>query len=391
MCFRPVMVSCALMSASVPAVSQHAFSPDFEFADGVSWVDPFVTADAPESPIEFASGPAIDTSVMGNEDVLELVRAEFSDATIKAAIEANATAFDVTPRSLVALKAAGVSEDLMETMLAIETARRKPAANEPVAALDPPADAVPVDSIALLSQAIERLAAAPPEPPATVVPSVPGAPGPQAWATAVDGRISLTPSLAQVAFTDSKSTGATALRTLEGLSSRKALVFASPALSVANEIGGLFRSGDPTTTAVWALPGVAAGRELVSRAELEIEFAGIPGVNPEDYRPVVVQLVPTIDNFRLVGAAKTKVSDLDNGMPTESIIEEPVAANIERIERGRYRVVLGDALQAGEYALVLRPAERKQRRRAGPASLGELLGAGTSQLLYATWDFTLTD
>ena len=46
-------------------------------------------------------------------------------------------------------------------------------------------------------------------------------------------------------------------------------------------------------TAVWALPGAAAGRQLVSRAELEIEFAGIPGVNPEDYRPVVVQLVPT--------------------------------------------------------------------------------------------------
>jgi hypothetical protein len=48
-------------------------------------------------------------------------------------------------------------------------------------------------------------------------------------------------------------------------------------------------------------------------------------------------------------------------------------------------------LPTGEYALVLRPVEKDERgrrkRRQGEASLGQLLGGGTTQILYFTWDF----
>jgi hypothetical protein len=48
-------------------------------------------------------------------------------------------------------------------------------------------------------------------------------------------------------------------------------------------------------------------------------------------------------------------------------------------------------LGPGEYALVLRPISetRRERRRNSEASLGELLGGSTSQILYLTWDFSV--
>ncbi|HMB72708.1 MAG TPA: hypothetical protein VKQ06_04000 [Gammaproteobacteria bacterium] len=338
--------------------------------------------------------------VMTNEDLLEMTRAEFSDATIIAVIDANETAFDVRPAALVKLKTEGVSESVIEQMLASEAARRNPSvtadqANDAATGEDAD-ESLPADSIVMLSQAIEKLAAVPaaPERDAAAPPVPPAAPvtpttEPRAWYLHEGERTPLPASVAEVAFADSKPAGGNGLRTLEALSSSKALLFASPALAIANEIGGLFRSDDPTMTAVWALPGTTAPQLLHAGATLELDFSTIPGVNPDDYRPGVVQLVPTPDNFRLVGAARTKVSDLESGTPSDPVIEESVPASIERTERGRFLVTLDETIGTGEYALVLRPLERKSRRRNAPASLGELLGAGASQLLYVTWDFSI--
>src|SRR5690606_11396806 len=101
---------------------------------------------------------------IGNDDVLAMAGAEFNDATIVAAIQANHTRFDVSPRALVALKGAGVSEHVLEAMLAAETAKREAAAStaqvtsaeaESAAAA---ASQVPPDALQLLTQMIERLA-----------------------------------------------------------------------------------------------------------------------------------------------------------------------------------------------------------------------------------------
>lgn len=336
---------------------------------------------------------------MSNDDVIRMLRAEFGEPTILAAMEANPTAFDVTPRQLVALKSVGVPETIIEAMLAEEAARAPSVPpTGPIEESAQSLDAATLESMELLTRALERLATedqqrdAEPvrsELPAAAVPPIPTKP--RAWAVRADTRLLLPPSVAQVAFTDAKSgRAANALQTLENLSSRKALAFASPALAVANEIGGLFRSNDPSTTAVWALPGASAGRVLEPGGELEIEFGSIPGVNPDEYRPAVVQLVPTMDNFRVVGAAKTKVSDLDAGVPTEPIIEESIAARADRLDRGRYLIQLDESIAPGEYALVLRPTERDERkRRNDPTSLGELLGSGASDVLYTTWDFSV--
>ena len=78
-------------------------------------------------------------------------------------------------------------------------------------------------------------------------------------------------------------------------------------------------------------------------------------------------------------------------MPSGPIIEEVVATESTRVGRGQYSVAPRTQLGPGEFALVLRPIpeSKRARRRNAEASLGELLGGSTSQILYLTWEFSI--
>jgi hypothetical protein len=59
-----------------------------------------------------------------NDDVLQMVKAGFQESMIIKAIEANETNFDVTVECIIDLKNAGVSQPIIEAMLAAETKKR---------------------------------------------------------------------------------------------------------------------------------------------------------------------------------------------------------------------------------------------------------------------------
>jgi hypothetical protein len=52
-----------------------------------------------------------------NQDIVQMVRAKFSDSTIIKLIKANETAFDLSASAMIELKAAGVSQNVIEAML----------------------------------------------------------------------------------------------------------------------------------------------------------------------------------------------------------------------------------------------------------------------------------
>ncbi|HWQ00101.1 MAG TPA: hypothetical protein VNK92_06485 [Vicinamibacterales bacterium] len=335
---------------------------------------------------------------MTNEDVLRMLESGFTEAMVVAAIQANPTRFDVSPKALLDLKEAGVPEKVIEAMLAAEAAKKPAAASSPA---PPPvpgvasqmATGLPPEARAMMNQLLGSLGRS----------EFPGpggmGPGPQVWVVRGEEKVPAMPSFAQVAYTDMKGAGpgagTMALGTLQGLAST-ALAFAgpgamlaAPALGLAGGLGGMFGSGTPTTTMVWALPGAAAAHGLEPAATFEVEFAGIPGVDPDEFEPALVKLVPSRDNYRLVGAAKTKLGE--SGFPSDRIVEERMPARLERLDRGRYRVAPA-ALPPGEYALVIRPvaeAGKKKKKRKDGNALGDVMGGGEGQLLYLAWDFSV--
>jgi hypothetical protein len=327
---------------------------------------------------------------VGNAEIQEMVAAGFSDSTIVAVIGANAVAFDVSPRALVALKSAGVSEQVIEAMLAAEAANASAAEPEPTSA-----ELVETQAsveYARLTEMIEQLAAQqeaaekarrPPDPPASRAD-----PAPRVWLVQATERAPIAPTIAQVAFAGGSGRRGERMKNLQGLAGQ-ALAFASPAVSgIATTLGSLFRP-DEETTAVWALAATQSSRVLDVAPVFEIDFAHIPGVDPDRYQPAIVQLVPTNDNYRLVAAAETDAANAGS-LPRGPIIEENIATESTRLARGQYRVAPKGNLGPGEYALVLRPIpESGRRRRNSETSLGELLGGSTSQILYLTWEFSI--
>jgi len=276
-------------------------------------------------------------------------------------------------------------------MIAAEAAKESAAEPEPTSAqlaetqasLEYARLTTMIEQLAAKQEAAEKARRAP-EPPASRAD-----PAPRVWLIQQTDRAAIAPTIAQVAFAGGGRRGAERFKNLQGLAGQ-ALAFASPAVSgIATTLGSLFRP-DEDRTAVWALAATQSSRVLDLAPVFEIDYAHIPGVDPDRYQPAIVQLVPTNDNYRLVAAAETDGGST-GALPRGPIIEESIATESTRLGRGQYRVAPKMALGPGEYALVLRPISetRRERRRNTEASLGELLGGSTSQILYLTWDFSV--
>ena len=391
----------AIPFARAPA--QDSADPPVDRPEGVAPISPAVQAAESSAPAGDAAGSSTpdtpvttggstdstEPSIIANEDVVDMTKAGFAESTILAAIAANDSHFDVSTHALMALKDEGVSQPVIEAMLNVEAANKKAAAIAQKAAAET-ANSPPPEEIVRLSKMIEQLAAKQdaaaaaqkaPEPPKNADPT------PHAWVLKDDNRMPLPPTIAQVAFTDDK--GAERLKTLGSLAGT-ALVFVNPAVGgIATTLGGLFHPGSQQHMAIWALTGTAAPRDVGVSPTFEVEFGHIPGVDPDQYQPAIVRLVPTKDNYRLIAAAKTTAAK-SSAAPDGPIVEEPVVTQLKQLGRGHYRAT-ATMLPTGEYALVLRPIDKDERgrrkRHKGEASLGELLGGGTTQILYFTWDF----
>ncbi len=76
-----------------------------------------------------------------NADVLNMTKQGFEASLIVKDIESNTTDFDVSPQALIDLKAAGVSQDVMEAMLAAHAAKPSAAIEAAHGAADVPSTA----------------------------------------------------------------------------------------------------------------------------------------------------------------------------------------------------------------------------------------------------------
>jgi hypothetical protein len=122
----------------------------------------------------------------------------------------------------------------------------------------------------------------------------------------------------------------------------------------------------PTVTDVWALPGQKSETAVhQNQPSFEIQFVSVPGINPDEYEPVLLKLEPTSNNFRLVGATQAKQDELqattaDWGVYS-SFLEERVTATSKKIASGNYQIQPAQPLAAGEYGVALRPINKDKK------------------------------
>ena len=164
-------------------------------------------------------------------------------------------------------------------------------------------------------------------------------------------------------------------------------MMAMSAFSMASGFMPGMRPGTPTMTYVWGLPGRKSSREMMNTDPIfELNYGDIPGVDPDAFEPVILQLVQTKDNYRLVGATKVKM-DRKNMMSGNSpengkwLSEVRWPTRVYKEERGFYVLRVDQPLEPGEYAVVLRPVKGY---KTSPSGLG-----GHAQVFYSVWDFSV--
>ncbi|HYK88789.1 MAG TPA: hypothetical protein VE398_08470 [Acidobacteriota bacterium] len=308
-----------------------------------------------------------------NDDVALMVSGGLGEDMIIAAIGANEVNFDVSPNGLLALKKANVSDKIIETMLAAATQKRNAAARAAQAA--PPAVTyVNAPRVGAMGVPIMNSPAA-------------QSPTRLAKVTLIlgDKKTPLRPSTTEIAQCSGKG-GSTAGGILKGFG--KGMVMAG---SMAGGMGGAptprvaVGSGAPTMPGVsytWALPGRTSALVLPGRSpEFEIEFSDIPGIDPDNYEPVIVRLIATKDNWRLVETSKDNFDK--HGNDTRSTkTKNKTLVKITNLGRGHLHVTPASELVPGEYGLVLHPKKDQKEFAGVPAP-------NVEAIFFSVWDFSV--
>lgn len=303
-----------------------------------------------------------------NDDVVSMVKGGLGESTVITAIQSQDNNFDISATALLQLKKSGVSSKVMDAMLSA-SAKQKAAS-----------DAAASQASAARQKAAEN---------AQVQASAAAAGAGQPSVALVQGntRQLLTPGRAQIVQTKTKASTLSALASDGALSQSLAsaaqsiatagmmhagsaagstAMMAMPMVAPAMMASTLLSHHKPTVTHVWALPGQKAENPLhQTQPAFEVQFAGVPGVNPDEYEPVLLKLEPSSSNFRLVGATQAKQDELeasatDWGMYS-SFVEERVAINAKKIASGDYQLQSAQPLAAGEYGVALRPVNKDKK------------------------------
>jgi len=313
-------------------------------------------------------------SPLTNGDVQVMLSQGLTDDVVVQAISANEVTFDVSPTGLLALKKANVSDKVVQAMLAAESEKRKARAQQISAAAAQQSQRTGVpQGYATFN-------------PNMAMPNQPAAAAelqlPKITLIVGDKRQPMNPSGTEIASGKGKG-GSAAGSVLKGLG-KTVLVATNMAGVPIPHGGGRGGMGLPNVARTWALPGRNSLFTIAHASpKFEIEFDDIPGVDPEGYEPVLLKLVQTKDNWRLVSTSKDKFDKHGNDTRSDKIkLEDKIALSVSPLGRGHLIVAPCAELAPGEYGLLLHP-KKSEKEYAGTANVNG------DAIFYSVWDFSL--
>lgn len=338
-----------------------------------------------------------------NQDVISMVKNLLPESVILSAIKTNDTDFDTSAIGLIALKKAGVTAKVMEAMLAAANNKKNSASAPAPAPAATDATGQAPNAAAFANGGTPAAAAAAPA-------GAPAAAAP-AWQPKVsflqgNTVLNLIAEATEIVQTKSKATSLSSLAADQALN--EALNLGTQAVQQAvlksgsamgnsavstgtNILGGILgrRAKQAKITYVWALTGGSSTASAGGNPPtFEVNYAGIPGVNPDQFEPVIVKLTATPQsNFRLVGAteaATTAEQSTQQDWPIySSFVEDRIAAKVQKLGSGHAQVSAAAPLTPGQYAIALRPMDKSHKFSGEDVAKNQ----GEGLLFNYTWSF----
>ncbi len=333
------------------------------------------------------SSPSANKNVITNESVIKMVKGGFTEAVILNLIQTSERNLDLTLDGLFALKNGGVSQQLIEK---IQAAVARPTT---VSSTTGGVDTTQMDVAGTVRLVTESDVKSLPQPFVLTATGngrsvIPGgfptivqtnAKGENIGALLADATIT---NIAGQAIVDVAVRG---LMSSPGIAAVPILGMAGAAITM---IPNVFKK-EPTYTYVYALPG-RASKNIASSTQpsFDLQFGDVVGVDPDLFEPALIKIHPTPNNWRLVGAQKSKAKYFQSAdKVTYNFIEQPISADAVKIGRGQYSIKPKEPLPPGEYAIVMRPISKEYKL--SYKDITYKIGEGS--LVYSAWDFAVQD
>jgi len=321
---------------------------------------------------------------LSNADVIKMVKSGLPESVIISSIQSSPAHFDLSPNGLISLHKAGVSQKIMDAMMAAGGSK-------------PPAEAAAPPSGA--AAATTRAQTPPPPQTKSKIPVV--------FLLQNGAWQKVTVEKAQLAQTKTKPTSMAKLAADTALIQGFQATMSSASAEVASHIGsrtagsalgqaggvfsGVLAQRKPKITYVWAIANPSSSNVLQEDTpEFAVSFAGVPGVNADDFEPAIVKLTPSQNAFRLVGATQGK-EDATSSVSADweiysGFLEERVKVQSQKIGDGQYQISPASPLAAGEYAVVVRPTSKSKKFSGGDVARYQ----GEGMMFDSVWSFQVS-
>ena len=128
----------------------------------------------------------------------------------------------------------------------------------------------------------------------------------------------------------------------------------------------------PTMTHIWALQGQKSPNVIKANTpKLELSYANVVGLNPDEFEPALIRLTPSPSNYRLVGAteANQDVYEEPEGSTYSSMMEDLVAGRPLELE-----YLSGAVVRFGKALGIPTPVHEKAYRALAPLAAGKARG-----------------
>jgi hypothetical protein len=342
------------------------------------------------------------TKLLTNDDIVAMVKNGLPESVILSAIQANDTNFDASASALIGLKKAGVSPKVMDAMLTAAANKKNAVATPPAQSASPNAPTTPSgEGVAAVASVLKAMPA---------MNGLGGTPGqaivqPSVVLLQSGARTDLTAEKTFIAQTKAKATSLRALSADTALQAGLQAGMNQAWYTVATHTGAyaaqavwdssgilsgvLSHRKKPSYTYVWAISGLNSSTTAAENPSpnFEVNYSGIPGINPEEFEPAIVKLTPSHSAWRLVGATEAKSETVENSAPEWQIystfVEDRMPAQVKRLASGHAEICPASSLAPGEYAVVLRPISKAKKFSGTDVAANR----GEGMLFNSVWSF----
>ena len=306
---------------------------------------------------------------LSDDDVIQMVSDGFPDEVVIGSIAANEVNFDASLSSLLTLKKANISDKVIEAMLSAE-AKKRSDTHAATATQQVPANFFNMSALGAKGVPTRRSPI-----------SEASAQLPKVTLLIGDQRLPMQPSSTEIANSKGKG-GSKAGSVFKGFG--KGMIMATQMAGAPVPTFGGRGGAMPGAAYTWALPGRNSQSVLpTAMPSFELEFSDIVGIDPDAYEPVVVKLIQTRDNWRLVETSKDRFDK--HGNDTRSTkTEGQTPIKVTSLERGHLLITPIAELMSGEYGLVLHP-KKNHKELAGVSE------PNVESLFTSVWDFSISE